>query len=176
MPKHGITGETFDHKIAAIFASETEALDAAESIRSHTTLRDAQVFIISPHDPHSGKALEPEDRGIWRTLVRSHIWLGIAGAAAGLILFGFLMAADIRFVVANAVTAMFITIVFGATTGMMLGGLITLRPDHMPYLMKTQAALKEGKYVVAVHATSSEQQQEAEKLLNTGEGETTQSL
>lgn len=171
-----VSGESFDHKIAAVFTSESEALDAAERLRQNTRVRDAQIFILNPHDPHTGKGLEPEDKGIWKTLVRSHIWLGAAGAVAGLLLFALLMAIGIAFITNNAYTSALILLVFGAVGGMMLGGLLTLRPDHEAYLMNARQALKEGKFVVAVHAASSEQQEEAEKILHQKADDTTQSL
>lgn len=171
-----ISGESFDHKIAAVFINESEALNAAEQLRRNTRIRDAQIFIINPHDPRTGKGLEPEDKGIWKTLVRSHIWLGIAGAIAGLLFFALLMAIGIPFVVDNAYTTALILFVFGVVGGMMLGGLMTLRPDHEAYLINAREALKEGKFVVAVHAASSEQQEEAEKILNPEAKDTTSSL
>jgi hypothetical protein len=171
-----ISGERFDHKIAAVFASESEALDATERLRRNTRVRDAQIFILNPHDPHTGKSLEPEDKGIRKTLVRSHIGLGLAGAVAGLLLFALLMAIGIAFVVNNAYTTALILLVFGAVAGMMLAGLLSLRPDHEAYLINAREALKEGKFVVAVHAASSEQQQEAEKILDQEADDTTRSL
>lgn len=176
MPANIISGERFDHKIAAVFVNESEALDAVEQLRSNTRIRDAQIFIINPHDPHTGKGLEPEDKGIWKTLVRSHIGLGIAGAVAGLLFFALLMAIGIAFVVDNAYTTTLILLVFGAVGGMMLAGLMTLRPDHEAYLINARQALKAGKFVVAVHAASSEQQEEAEKILHLEAQGTTTSL
>lgn len=176
MKAHGITGETFDHKISAVFDKESEAIDAVEKIRQHTDLRDAQIFLINPRDRRAGKRLEPEDKGIWRTLLRAHLWLGIAGAAVGLLLYVLLMAIGIPFIRANPTPSAIILLAFGIIGGMMLGGLVTIRPDHDPYLISARKALREGKYVVAVHAASLEQQQQAKKILDDRSEDTTRSL
>lgn len=161
-----LTGETFDHKVAAIFNNEVSARNAAKTLVETTSLADAQIFVVGPNDAHPGWELEPEDRGIWRTLVRSHIWLALMGAGLGVILFAVLYILGIQFVVLNPKTSAAIAIGFGAVFGMMFAGLLTLRPDHMPYISIAQSALRKGKYVVAVHARSAEQLKEAETGLH----------
>lgn len=162
----GITGEHFDHKLAAIFEEENKARTAADALRQNTSLQGAQVLVVAPSDPDSGWELEPEDKGIWRTLIWSHLWLGLAGAIAGVIFFGILYIARVMFILANPIAAVLITAAFGAVFGMLLAGLITLRPDHMPYVSVAQSALKRGKFVVTVHARSLEQLNEAKAMLN----------
>lgn len=156
-----ITGEKFDHKVAAIFATEAEAQNAAEEVRLAVGLEEKQVFVLRPNDPHEGRKLEPEDGGIWRTMIRSHLWLGGIGAVVGLLLFMLAFSSDVRFIVTNAMAAAALFVGFGAVLGMMLAGLISLRPDHLPYIIKAQSALREGKSVVAVHARSVEQSKQA---------------
>ncbi|MEC7432680.1 MAG: hypothetical protein VYC10_05135 [Pseudomonadota bacterium] len=53
----------------------------------------------------------------------------------------------------------------GLILGLLVAGGVTLRPDHTPYVAKAQSALKEGKYVLTVHASSSEQLKEATTVL-----------
>jgi len=175
MAETQLTGEHFDHKVAAIFASEADARQAAEQLRADTDLSDRQVLIMRPEDRHKGRELEPESRGIWRTLVRSHVWLFVAGAAAGLLLFLVTFFAGIEFVTQNALWAAGVFIVICSLVGAMVGGLVTLRPDHTPYIMATQAALEEGKTVVTVHARTAEQKQAAKEAL-AGKGEVISSL
>jgi hypothetical protein len=164
-PELSITGETLHHKMAAIFDTEGGAEQAAANLRENTSLNDYQLFLIGPNDTHPGWELEPEDRGIWKTLVRSHVWLGLAGLGVGLLVFFLLFGLDIRFVVENALTAAALAAAFGVVFGMLFAGLITIRPDHMPYVSMAQSALRKGKYVVAVHAASLDQLQEADSEL-----------
>lgn len=152
-----LNGENLDHKLAVIFDNESSARNIAEILRNALRLNRNQIHVIGPNDRHPGSGLEPEDRGIWRTMVRAHIWLGIAGAIGGLLLFAILFFIGIEFVVANALTTAVIAIAFGGVFGLMFGGLITLRPDHMPYISMAQSALRKGKYVLAVHASSADQ-------------------
>ncbi|MGB3612020.1 MAG: hypothetical protein WA987_16725 [Cellvibrio sp.] len=156
-----ISGEHFDHKIAGIFDDEGSAKSAADAISKATSLRANQIFVIGPNDRHPGWELEPEDKGIWHTMLKAHLWLGIVGGIVGFVLFLILFSAGIAFVVQNATTTAAITTGFGIVVGMMFGGLVTLRPDHMPYVSVSQSALRKGKFIVAVHATSADQLKEA---------------
>lgn len=166
MKTPAITGEAFDHKVAAIFENEAGARRAADTVREQTTLRDAQIFVVGPNDSHPGWELEPEDRGIWKTFVRSHIWLGLLGIVVGFLLFLLLFGIGIGFIVASPMPSALIATGFGGILGMMFAGLLTLRPDHMPYISIARSALKKGKYVVAVHAGSAEQLKEANAVLD----------
>ncbi|MCL5042574.1 MAG: hypothetical protein M1440_08980 [Gammaproteobacteria bacterium] len=171
-----ITGEQFDHKVAGIFTSSSQANTAAESVRDTLKLEQRQVIVVNPDDAHPGRELEPDTSGILRTMIRSHLWLGGLGALAGLLLFIVTYSAGVGFVTANAVPAAALFIVFSAVIGLLLGGLVSMRPDHMPYLVKAQAALKEGKSVVTIHAASLKQMQAASDELEKHSGQVVSSL
>ncbi|KPP97997.1 hypothetical protein [Marinobacter sp. HL-58] len=171
-----LTGEHDDHKVAAVFDTESDARGTAKAICEETSLTDEQVTVLGPTDRHQGKELEPEDRGIWQTLVRSHIGLGAAGAVAGFVLFLVLSAMGVGFVVQNSVVAASVMTAIGAAIGMLVAGAVTLRPDHTPYLVKTQSALRDGKYVLAVHAASRQQRQEAKSHLDSRNVKTVQTI
>jgi hypothetical protein len=47
----------------------------------------ATVAVVSPGDTEVARKMEPEQRGIWRTLVRSHLILGAGGIQAFFVLF-----------------------------------------------------------------------------------------
>lgn len=148
----GLTGERSDHKLAAVFDDPANANGAAETVRSDTGLNGTDVRVLAPGGAESGRALEPESQGIWRTLVRSHVWLGVLGAVAGALLFAVLMAMDVAFIVGNVGWAFGLMVVLGGVGGLLLGGLVTLRPDHVPFILEARRALDEGKFVVVVHA------------------------
>jgi hypothetical protein len=171
-----LSGEDLDHKLAVVFDSESSARNIAEILRNALRLGWHQIHVIGPNDRHPGFELEPEDRGIWRTMVRAHVWLGIAGAIGGLLLFAVLFFVGIEFVVANAFTTAVIAVAFGGIFGLMFGGLVTLRPDHMPYISMAQSALRKGKYVLAVHASSADQLAAAKAELHKMNLETITSL
>ena len=160
-----ISGEHFDHKLAAIFDSEPAATSWLETLSNDTSLQRSQLMVIQSGDRHPGWELEPEDRGIWKTLLRSHLWLAVAGAVLGGALCVVLMVLGVGFVSANGLTALMVFVGFGAVFGLLAGGLVTLRPDHSPYLVKAQSALRRGKIVLAVHARTHEQLEEAQRVL-----------
>lgn len=171
-----LTGEQKSHKVAAVFDTETDAREAAKVLCQRTSLTDGQVSVLSPRDPHQGSELEPEDQGIWRTLVRSHIGLGAGGAVTGFIVFLILSALGVGFIAQNTWVAGSVLAVFGAMLGLLLAGAVTIRPDHTPYLIKAQSALRRGKYVLAIHASSTQQLQEAKSLLDSRNVKTVQTI
>ena len=63
-----IIGELSNSKVAAVFANEADARAAAQAVASALSLGSAQVQVITPAEPHPGRKLEPESRGIWRTI------------------------------------------------------------------------------------------------------------
>lgn len=166
MTQSRVSGEVLDHKLAAIFDSEEEARKSANAVLEATSLEPNQVQIVRPGGTYAGWELEPEDRGIWRTLVRSHIWLGLVGAVVGLSLFLVLYGIGVGFVANNGVVAATVLATLGTAFGLMAGSLVTLRPDHMPYIITAQSALRAGKIVIAIHARGHDQLEEARKELH----------
>ncbi|WP_347332867.1 hypothetical protein [Marinimicrobium locisalis] len=171
-----VSGEAIDHKLAAVFETDSEAQESADAVLEATSLEPDQVQIVRPGDTHAGWELEPEDRGIWRTLVRSHLWLGLVGAVVGLSLYLVLFGVGVGFIANNAVVSVIVLTAFGGVFGLMVGGLVTLRPDHMPYIVTAQSALRAGKTVVAVHAHDHGQLEEANRELHRRHAKTVSSF
>ena len=171
-----ITGELSNSKIAAVFPRVAEARAAATAVAAALSLGSAQVQVITPSEPHPGRKLEPESRGIWRTIVTAHVKLGIAGAVFGVLLFAGLHAYGLPFIVNSPVAAALVLLFFGTVAGLMLGGLVALRPDHDPYVEATRDAMASGNTTVVVHAFSSEQADQAADFLRAHGGEVTSTL
>ena len=81
-----VTGEVSDSKVAAIFDSERRARRIAHLLRRSLRLKQSQVQVISGQDRHPGRKLEPEDRGIFRTMLVAHAKLGLVGLVVGAVL------------------------------------------------------------------------------------------
>ena len=97
--KNLIFGERSLTKLAALFGSKTVAEDVAQQVKDTAGLDDPQVYLLGPQDgtasssPAFSRKLEPEQAGIWRTLIRAHVITGTAGVIAGLLVyFGFQLA------------------------------------------------------------------------------------
>ena len=171
-----ISGELSNSKIAAVFPRQADAKAAAAAVAAALSLGAAQVQVITPAEPHPGRKLEPESRGILRTIISAHIKLGIAGAVAGVLLFAALHAYGLPFIVNSPVAAALVLLFFGTVAGLMLGGLVALRPDHARYVEATRDAIAAGNTTVVVHAFSTEQAAQAADFLRAQGGEITSTL
>lgn len=171
-----ITGEVSNSKVAAVFPQEFSARQAAKGVAEALALTPAQVQVITPGEPHPGRKLEPESRGIWRTIVVAHVRLGILGAVAGVLVFAGLYAGGLAFVVNSPVASALVLLFFGAVGGLFLGGLVSLRPDHDRYVEATREAMASGQTTVVVHAFSAEQRAEAAEFLKAQGGDVTSTL
>lgn len=171
-----LTGEVFNEKVAAIFATAQAAEQAADRLRLDLDLPPAQVQVMRPGEYRPGHRLEPESHGIFRTLVIAHVRLGIVGAVAGALLFGLLYWLGVAWIVNSAWLALGVLMGFGGVAGLMLGGLVTLRPDHDRYVLAVQEAIKSGRFAVIVHAHSREEQRRAAEALQQEGGETVKTL
>ena len=176
MADHVITGEVSNSKVAAVLSNEVEAQRVADHLRRSLNLSRSHVRLITSRDRGVGKKLEPESHGIFLTMLRAHLWLGLAGAGLGALLFAILYSMGIPFIVNSAVMAAAVIVFFGATAGLFMGGLVTLRPDHDPYILKIRDALEEGKCAVVVHALSHEQMKIAADMLQRSGGDVVRTL
>jgi hypothetical protein len=171
-----VTGEVSNSKVAAVFAQEFSARQAASGVADALSLVPSQVQVITPVEPHPGHKLEPESSGIWRTIVVAHVRLGIAGAVVGLLVFAALYASGLAFIVNSPVAAALAMLFFGAVGGLFLGGLVSLRPDHDRYVEATRDAMASGRTTVVVHAHSMEQREQAAEFLRAQGGDVTSTL
>lgn len=161
-----VTGEVSNSKLAAVFDSESVARAAATAVADEVRLEAAQVKVITATDPDPGIRLEPEGQGIWRTIVRAHAWLGVAGVVVGLLVFAAMMWLDVPAIAASPWISFIIFVVFGAIAGLLLGGLVSLRPDHDRYVLATQEAAARRQATVVVHALSADQADHAARVLS----------
>lgn len=171
----GMTGERSNHKVAGIFnddAALAQCKQELEKALGQSVVMDA----LNPESERVGRRLEPESTGIWRTLVRSHLWLALAGAVIGLIIFAVMVAMGVAFVVQNLLASAALLIVFCAAGGAMLGGLVTLRPDHVPLNTRIDSALDNRQFVLLVHLTSADQMSSAKACLERHAEETLSTL
>ena len=171
-----ITGELSNSKLAAVFTRKSAAQRAAQGVASALSLGAAQVQVIAPDEPHPGRKLEVESRGIWRTIIAAHLILGIVGAMVGVLVFAVLNAIGVQFIVNSPVAAELVMLFFGGVAGLMLGGLVSLRPDHDRYVEAARDAMSAGNSTVVVHAFSAGQRDRAAEFLRARGGEVTSTL
>ncbi|AXK71651.1 hypothetical protein DWG18_04670 [Lysobacter sp. TY2-98] len=171
-----VAGETTPHKAAAIFQSVDTARAAAAAVRSTLGMPDQHVRTLDATTPHPGRAAEPESAGIFQTMLRAHAALGVAGFVAGLLLYWVLRRMGIGFIVDAPLAAAGAIVFFCTIGGLLLGGLVTLRPDHDPYVMKILDACREGRAAVVVHGRTADERDAAVEFLRSAGGDVIQTL
>ena len=159
-------GEKSLTKIAAIFDSRARAETTALRLRQAAGLSDAQIKLVGPQDttgvvdaPLSRK-LEPESSGIWHTILRTHLITGLIGMAMGAVLYAGLWMAGNDSVITHPFLMLLVTLFFGAIFGMLLGGLLSLRPDHYRVTAAVRKAIKRGGWAVISHPVNHDQTRE----------------
>lgn len=166
----GLFGERSITKLAVICQDRAQA-DAAARLAQSAGLAPAQVRVLTPamaaqsHREWFAAAAEPEPGGIWRTFWRAHTVMGALGAVAGAALYAGFLAAGNPAVAGSPRLALLAMVFFGGVLGLLLGGLITLRPDHSTLLTRLRQALSQGQCAVIVHPTDPSQVQRTSEAL-----------
>ncbi|MAR91669.1 MAG: hypothetical protein SV765_02890 [Pseudomonadota bacterium] len=152
-------------KVGAVFDSKEAADAAVADITTEQSLNEAWVMVITPDDPRYERKLQPETRGIWKTAVGSHLILGLLGLVAGAALYGGLHATGVAWVTNTSLLGLIPFLSVGLLVGMMLGGLITLRPDQDRIWFLAQTAREQNRWLVVVHGASQASVQRAREML-----------
>lgn len=175
-------GERSVTKVAGLFSTDEAARQAAQNLVEHSPLDPSQIRVLGPSDTAAtlgsglGRAIEPDSKGIARTLVKSHLAAGLLGLIAGIVLFGVLMLIGIPAIVSSPYLSFFIIVGFGLVLGLMVGGFVSIRPDHEGVLTAVRHALDEGQWVVIAHPRNAEQTDDAVKALELGSEKVVRSL
>jgi len=161
-----VHGERYPARVAATFDNREQAQRAAEQLVTDTDLARQQVRLIDPTEPSIGHKVEPEKQGIWRTLVRSHLALGLLGLLAGLGIAAGLRIAAIPLVMTQPIVVAVSLGALGLILGLLAGGLLTLRPDHSRVYLLAKDAVRARDWVVVALATGSSQRKRARDVLS----------
>ena len=171
-----ITGEVSNSKLAAVFDSEASARAAVSAVVSSAGLQPAQVKLVTPTQPNSDITLQPEGAGIWRTILAAHLWFGAGGLAVGALTWAVLMWLKVTLIVSSALVAGVAFVFTGGIAGLMLGGLVALRPDQDRYVQAAQDAVAQRRFTVVVHALSTDEADRAATVLSGLGAEVTRTL
>lgn len=174
MPNPLIFGEKSTTLVAADFRSSESAENAAEHVRHELTR--GTVNVVPPNDPDLARKMEPEQAGIWRTMIRSHLVFGVAGLLLGLGVAAALLASGAAAAVASPTMTLIFLGMFGAFVGMLVGGLVTLRPDHARVITQVREATRHGRWAVVAHPRSEQEAQAASRVLTGAGGDVIRSI
>ena len=178
----GLFGEKSLTKVVGLFPDKGKADAAAASVRKAPGMVAGQARVLGPQDANLsrreffGRTMEPEQRGIFKTLLISHGITGLAGAIAGLLLFAWLYRSGQPMVASSPLLAFIAIVGFAITFGLLLGGLIALRPDHVWLIAAVRSALKESRWAVIVHPLDASQTDAAKGILRDSGAEILKSL
>ena len=178
----GMFGEKSLTKVVGLFANKNEADAAATNVLKAQGMFGGQARVLGPQDAKIshrdlfGRTLEPEQRGIFKTMFFAHSITGLAGALAGLLLFAWFYQGDQPMVVSSPLLAFIAILGFGITFGLLLGGLIAMRPDHVWLITKVRSALTENRWAVIVHPTDAKQTIAVKEILRQSGAEVLRSL
>lgn len=159
------TGEQSNHKLAAVFSDASEAGEACRRLADETSLDRDRIDVLDSASENQHRRLLPESHGIWQTVLRSHLVLGLVGATLGLALFAILFLGGVPFVADNPLLSVLVFVHVFTLFGLMVGGLVSLRPDQVPYVRAARRALESGQSVLLVHAESADELDEARAFL-----------
>jgi hypothetical protein len=158
-------GERSLRKLAASFGNEAAAMSAARAVECLPHMQSRQVQLVHPQDQEWQRKVEPEGLGIWRTAIRSHVTCAVLGFVAGLLLFAGLMLAGVNAVQSTPGMSLVAMVLFGTMFGLMVGGLITIRPDHEAIIRPVREGVATGRWAVVVHPSSQQQYKDALRVL-----------
>lgn len=178
----GLFGEASLTKVAGLFPDRGQADAAAAALLGTPGLAPGQVRVLGPRDASMGRreifgrTLEPEQRGISRTLFLTHGIFGLLGALAGGLLFLWFYRSGQPMVAASPSLAFGAIVGFATAFGLMLGGLVAIRPDHVWLIASVRSGLKANKWAVIVHPVDVVQTSAARELLLKGGAEILKTL
>ena len=167
----GMFGEASLTKVAGLFPDKTQADAAAAEVLKAPGMASGQVRVLGPQDATMsrreifGRSMEPEQGGIFKTLLITHGITGLAGAIVGLLLFTWLYRSGQPMVASSPMLAFIAIVGFSITFGLLLGGLIAIRPDHVWLITAVRSALKQNKWAVVVHPLDAGQTAAARETL-----------
>lgn len=166
MTWQALFGERSTTKIVAVFDSEENAFSTIERLKERVRLMGNQLALVHPHEKEYDKKIEPETRGIARTAVRAHLILGGVGFIVGVLVWAALYGLGWPTIHSSPGMAAIAIIFFTTIGGLLLGGLVTARPDHDLVIQRVRTAVENGKWSLVVHPRNPRQCTEAEVLLN----------
>ena len=169
-----IFGERSLTKVASIYSTAQGAEDARVRVLRSGDWAVGQVVLLTPADARMSRReimarkMEPESRGIWRTILRAHLFGAVVGVAVGAGAWWWLLSMGNRFIGSSPGLSLVAFAFFGTIFGLMFGGLISLRPDHTRLIAVIRSALRSGRWAAVVHPFDAKQAEDAVQLLRAG--------
>lgn len=169
--KRLIFGERSLTKVAGLFKSQRETERVARELKQSAGLNDAQISVVGPpagtalNSPAFSRKLEPEQTGIWRTLIRAHVITGIVGVVAGILVYVGSIVARSNAILSTPGMSLVAMVFLGGLGGLLVGGLLSLRPDHYRVIAVVRRAIREDQWALVIHPFTQVQLDKSLKML-----------
>ncbi|QIB66186.1 hypothetical protein [Kineobactrum salinum] len=161
-----VLDERYPCKVTAEFGNREAAETVVAQLADDPGLHHSRIELVVPGDQRLGSKLEPEDRGIARTALKSHVVLGLAFLVLGLAIAWLLVSFGPPLTRSSPVMVFIASGGLLTMIGLMLAGAITLRPDHDPMIASTRTAAQSGRWTVVVHCEDEAEKQRVKELVD----------
>lgn len=169
-------GERALSMIAAAFDTQEEDERTLKQLQGASDFGSGQLQMVAPFEKDFGRKLEPESQGVARTAAKSHLVLGGIGFGLGILLWIVLFALGMAVIRSSPLLSAIAIIFFLTIAGLLLGGLLTARPDHQTVIQEVKTATEAGKWSIVVHPLSPAQHDAALATLKQRHADTTETL
>ncbi len=176
MTQAAIVDEKFPHRVSAVFPNQKAADEASEALGNEARLDREQIELVEPDDPGLERKVEHETTNIAWTLARSHVGLGVIGFIVGLVFAAVLWGAGFDFATARPGWLFILAGAVGAVIGLLAAGLVTVRPDHEPMILRAEQASERGQWTVVAYARDEDEKHRVDEILGERSVRVTESL
>ncbi|WP_017443817.1 hypothetical protein [Gayadomonas joobiniege] len=159
--------ETYPHKVSAVYPTREQTESVAKHLKEEAHLTEQDIKIVPPQDDSLHNKLQPEDKGVRKTLSSTHIILAALGATFGFLVATYLDFSGVTFVLEQPFVSYAVLCIIFAMLGMFAAGLISLRPDQDPLMQSARDANQHNKWVLIVHAKNKIQSSQAKSIMRT---------
>ena len=166
MSTNAISGEQSNTKFLAVFDTEAE-LEQCRIALEQVGYDPNQLATIAPHERRYSRKLEPESQGVFRTAIKAHTLFGLIGFALGFALWGGLYISGLPLIASSPIVSLIPFLFVLTSAGLLLGGFMTLRPDHLLVIQGVKSAKRAGRWSLVVHSRNATQTVQVEQWFDT---------
>lgn len=141
-------------QVASVFDTKSDANKAIEQMVRGTDVKPQQVTLIEPDDNEFNRKLEGDSESLGKMMWYSHLLLGAAGLAVGLITAYLLVNIGPALTQQNPMFTYIALVAPGIFLGVFVAGLLSIRPDRMQIIEVVRKAVKAKHYTVIVNLRS----------------------
>ena len=168
--KSTVTMDPAPVDVGARFTSREAAEKAVQRLKSAGITKAGQVEIVAGKG-HMRAARGKEAEATKTALIRWHVALGLVGLLVGALGWLFAWSSGAAVFLSMPVLMLFVCAGFGAIAGLLLGGLLSVRPTKGWLAVAARDDARAGRYPVIVHAADRKQAAKAHEILTAADGD-----